>query len=478
MEQSKESSKESWSELGWMSAMGVLQEEVAEWNAEHFDPKHTTASSQLLRLIEKLGDFASAYESLCRYKRDDSRVKGAVEAICDAIIFLAGYCEEMGWELRYMFDARIIGSEILDAEKDPASAKRWLPPVQLLQDIGQLCWKHAETTQGQRETLDHEEQVRHAFHDLIRIFIEFAHKCKLDLLSAVENRWRSEVKPLNFGVEPWCRLIKNPTPQQTLAANLLALSLWRQVDICFSLEALIPKERRSPCEMSVDVLFEQAKEEGLFENLWDLVEQNYPAPSLHNPFRSKAHVVKEAQLKQQTPKKSWCELGWKEAMNLLQDECKKDDMSCSKSTWVVLTRLAGYLRDFVHAMEVREQSGKDQFTKDTTNAICGVLYFSAYFCDKMGQSFGDFTEEFEVSKPYGYPGNLNDLFKSLVHMFEQLRMQEGSEEIWEKRGAWLQWRGDLVNILDGLIGCAAIDGVCLLTELEGRIERSCSWGGV
>lgn len=167
----------SWKELGWREALHCLQREQEEWANDNFGPDGWTASTQLLGVVEELGDFT---EASYPWRDGSPKVeKGKlIEEICDTICFLAGYCTKMNWEFGVVVDG----------------AQDWVPEnpghsASLLMAIGGLCRAHVKSTQKIRQSEYHMYKGTSHLRDLMRELLGWATDNEVDLLPELQKIW-------------------------------------------------------------------------------------------------------------------------------------------------------------------------------------------------------------------------------------------------------------------------------------------------
>ena len=131
-----------------------IQEEHLKWRQHNFPGQETWMP--LMGLVEELGELREANDG-----------KEVVDAIGDCCIYLADYCNGMGYDLDWLYNYPEV-ERIVD----------WGGLVGVL---GKLCHSHLKMTQRIRMTEDHKKEGQYAISQILA-FLQSFHTVTLDQL--------------------------------------------------------------------------------------------------------------------------------------------------------------------------------------------------------------------------------------------------------------------------------------------------------
>lgn len=162
----------------------VLQEELKPWTEKNFGPvsKHKSYRP-LLGMCEELGELMTA-----------STGEDGLDAVADCMIFMADYCNQMGFDLDSLYKARLVYKPSLNSVN-----------AELLRLVGKVQHHHLKLDQGIRGTDDkHTAAIQMLLSDLICVLYYYplcngqnGTKYYVPMYEVVETVW-NKVKQRDF----------------------------------------------------------------------------------------------------------------------------------------------------------------------------------------------------------------------------------------------------------------------------------------
>lgn len=145
-----------------------LAEDVRAWSERNFPRSVGRPEDPLAGIVEELGELVDA---IAARDRD-----AAVDAISDAVIYLADFCGKQGLDLGNIV-ARAQSTEELDGvdEKDERAAT-----TQLLSAVGRVHYHFLKARQGIRGNEDHAGEMRRGLAKLVAILWDLHDETRTD----------------------------------------------------------------------------------------------------------------------------------------------------------------------------------------------------------------------------------------------------------------------------------------------------------